>query len=70
MAHLAKDVAVGAQDAFDAVMGTVRIVFVAEGYLAVCKELGGKGLVNDKLTLTMAEGDAVGIAQLKACKPG
>ena len=68
--HLAEDVTVGAQDAFDVVVGTVGVLGVAEGYLAVGKEFLCKAFVNYELALSVAECNLVFVAFAEAAEPG
>ena len=70
VAHLAQDMAVGAQDTFDVVVGPVGVVQIAEGHLAAGEQIGRKRLIHNKFTFAMTESDAVYLPFLHPGKPG
>ena len=81
VAHLTQNATIGRDDTLDGVGRTVGVegslhrrtalgIDILEGHLTTLKELLGQLLAYDKLTLAVADGNGVLVAQLKAREPG
>ena len=81
MAHLSENLTVAAYDALDSIIRTVRVVWrlhchflidridILECHLAVGKEFLGKLLIDNELTLSMADSDSMKVSYGEALEP-